>query len=273
MTEAAAPALLPELVRFVELWVESLANVLGQISGASLPCAPLGEGPPELAETSAGDLWIICALTGALRGEMALRLPPASALRLAQLFTSAPPAPEAELTEEHREAALELLRQVAGLVVTAIRPHWGEVQLRLEPSSGVPTWPASSTLWLRVGEAGAPAAIVEMRLSAALAAALRAEESAGPAASVATALSEVPVNVKLGLLMDVELAVTLRFGGRLLLLREVLDLGPGAVVSLDRQVEEPVDVLLDGRLVARGEVVVMDGNYGLRVTEVAPASP
>ncbi len=73
--------------------------------------------------------------------------------------------------------------------------------------------------------------------------------------------------------MDVELAVTLRFGSRRMLLREVLDLVPGSVVDLDRQVDEPVDVLLDGRLLARGEVVVLDGNYGLRVTEVAPASP
>lgn len=71
--------------------------------------------------------------------------------------------------------------------------------------------------------------------------------------------------------MNVDLAVTLRFGSRRLLLREVLDLNPGAVVELDRQVEEPVDVLLDGRLVARGEVVVMDGNYGVRVTEIAPS--
>jgi flagellar motor switch protein FliN len=76
----------------------------------------------------------------------------------------------------------------------------------------------------------------------------------------------------LDLLMAVELALTLRFGSRRLLLREVLDLNPGAVVELDRQVEEPVDVLLDGRLVARGEVVVMDGNYGVRITEVAPAT-
>jgi len=72
--------------------------------------------------------------------------------------------------------------------------------------------------------------------------------------------------------MDVELGVTLRFGRRRLLLREVLDLNSGSVIDLDRQVEEPVDMLLDGRVVARGEVVVMDGNYGLRVTEVAPAA-
>jgi flagellar motor switch protein FliN/FliY len=67
--------------------------------------------------------------------------------------------------------------------------------------------------------------------------------------------------------------MTMRFGSRQLLLREVLDLSPGAVVELDRTIQEPVDLLLDGRLVARGEVVVIDGNYGLRVTDVSPLAP
>jgi flagellar motor switch protein FliN/FliY len=55
-----------------------------------------------------------------------------------------------------------------------------------------------------------------------------------------------------------------------LLLREVLDLNPGSVIELDRKIQEPVDLLLDGKLVARGEVVVIEGNYGLRVTDVSP---
>lgn len=74
--------------------------------------------------------------------------------------------------------------------------------------------------------------------------------------------------MNLKLVMDVELNVTLRFGQRQLTLREVLDLTSGSVVELDRQVEEPVELLLDGRIIARGEAVVIDGNYGLRVTEL-----
>ena len=69
--------------------------------------------------------------------------------------------------------------------------------------------------------------------------------------------------------MNVQLGVTLRFGCRQMLLRDVLDLNAGAVFELDRKLEAPVDLLLDGRLIARGEVVVVDGNYGLRVTELA----
>jgi len=79
----------------------------------------------------------------------------------------------------------------------------------------------------------------------------------------------IPEQINLKLVMDVELNVTLRFGQRQLTLREVLELIPGSVVELDRQVEEPVELLLNGKVIARGEAVVIDGNYGLRVTEVS----
>ena len=77
-----------------------------------------------------------------------------------------------------------------------------------------------------------------------------------------------PEQLNLQLVMDVELNVTLRFGQRQLALREVLELTSGSVIELDRQVEEPVELLLEGKVIARGEAVVIDGNYGLRVTEV-----
>jgi flagellar motor switch protein FliN/FliY len=78
----------------------------------------------------------------------------------------------------------------------------------------------------------------------------------------------IPEQLNLQLVMDVELIVTLRFGQRQLALREVLELTSGSVIELDRQVEEPVELLLEGKVIARGEAVVIDGNYGLRVTEV-----
>ena len=68
--------------------------------------------------------------------------------------------------------------------------------------------------------------------------------------------------------MDVGLDVKLRFGTGRMLLREVLALSAGVVVELDNALHSPVELLLDGRLIAKGEVVIVDGKYGLRVTEV-----
>ncbi len=73
----------------------------------------------------------------------------------------------------------------------------------------------------------------------------------------------------LELLLDVELEASLRFGSREMPLGEILDLGPGDVVQLDRHVSEPVDLIVGDKIVARGEVVLVNGNFGLRVSEVA----
>lgn len=71
------------------------------------------------------------------------------------------------------------------------------------------------------------------------------------------------------LLLEVELDASVRFGSREMELRELLELGPGDVVELDRHVADPVDLIVGDRIVARGEVVLVSGNFGLRVTEVA----
>jgi flagellar motor switch protein FliN/FliY len=77
------------------------------------------------------------------------------------------------------------------------------------------------------------------------------------------------VNPGVELLLDVELEASLRFGCREMPLGEILDLGPGDVVQLDRHISDPVDLIVGDKIVARGEVVLVNGNFGLRVTEVA----
>lgn len=71
------------------------------------------------------------------------------------------------------------------------------------------------------------------------------------------------------LLLDVELEASLRFGSKEMPMSEVLELGPGDVVQLERHVSDPVDLIVGDKIVARGEVVLVNGNFGLRVTEVA----
>jgi flagellar motor switch protein FliN/FliY len=78
-----------------------------------------------------------------------------------------------------------------------------------------------------------------------------------------------PTRQGLELLLDVELEATIRFGCRELPLSEILELGPGDVVTLDRHISDPADLIVGDKIVARGEVVLVNGNFGLRVTEVA----
>jgi flagellar motor switch protein FliN/FliY len=72
----------------------------------------------------------------------------------------------------------------------------------------------------------------------------------------------------LRLLADVQVELAVEIGRVKLPLRDLLSLAPGAVLELDRSADAPVDVLVNGCLVARGEVVVIDGEFGVRVTAV-----
>ena len=72
----------------------------------------------------------------------------------------------------------------------------------------------------------------------------------------------------IGLLLEVPLSITVELGRTSLTIRELLALGQGSILQLDRHAGEPVDVLVNGKRLARGEVVVIDEDFGIRVTEV-----
>ena len=262
MSDSTVPVLDSEVKEFLDLWAASFAQVLGTIRGQPSAVEVRLDSPPKFAPDPATDVHILLLPGGALRGEMNIRLPRPCALRLGQTLMSEATDETKELTPQVREACEELLRQVAGQTATALKPKWGDVQLTAQGGQA-PSWTPAASAYLQETTGNSVKCLCEFQLSAAAVASLRmAQSSAEPGPEAAGNLE---------LLMDVELKLALRFGSRRMLLQEILDLGTGAVVELDRRVQEPVELLLDGKLVARGEVVVVDGNYGLRVTEMALA--
>jgi flagellar motor switch protein FliN/FliY len=75
-----------------------------------------------------------------------------------------------------------------------------------------------------------------------------------------------PENIDL--LMDVPLEVTVELGRTSKSIKEILDFSPGTIIELNRLAGEPIDVLVNGKFVAKGEVVVMEEAFGIRVTEI-----
>ena len=84
-------------------------------------------------------------------------------------------------------------------------------------------------------------------------------------------LKQTSMNVSdsnIGMIMDVPLQVTVELGRTRKLIREILELAPGSVLELDKLAGEPVDILVNGKIVAKGEVVVIDENFGVRITGI-----
>ncbi len=87
-----------------------------------------------------------------------------------------------------------------------------------------------------------------------------------------TPLSTTPVQVNdanIGLILDVPLQVTVELGRTRKTIKEVLELTNGSIVELDKLAGEPVDIQVNGKFLAKGEVVVIDENFGVRITEIA----
>lgn len=77
-----------------------------------------------------------------------------------------------------------------------------------------------------------------------------------------------PPSAAMDLLLDVELPVSLLFGRADVRLQDVLKLSTGSIVELDRAISEPVDIIVNNCVIARGEVVVVEGNYGVRIGQI-----
>ena len=97
---------------------------------------------------------------------------------------------------------------------------------------------------------------------------LGAGAPAGATAAVAVAEVRGEVPPTMDLLLDVELPVSVSFGKTEIAMKDVLKLTTGSIVELNRGVNEPVEVLVNHCLIARGEVVVVEGNYGVRIQQI-----
>ena len=75
-------------------------------------------------------------------------------------------------------------------------------------------------------------------------------------------------NANLNLVMDVPVSLTIELGGCQLPMREVLQLTLGSVIQLDKAADAPVEISINGKLIARGEVVVIEDRFGVKITEV-----
>jgi flagellar motor switch protein FliN/FliY len=93
-----------------------------------------------------------------------------------------------------------------------------------------------------------------------------ASPQAGPASAPTNVFSTAP------LLMDIKLPIRVRMGRTHLNLRAITQLGSGSVVELDCSVNDPVEIVVNDRVIAEGEVVVVAGNYGVRITRIAGAN-
>jgi flagellar motor switch protein FliN/FliY len=255
----------PAIGTLLESLASAMAGAVAALSG--------GTTTPVSADAPGTPKWLVrLAARGATSAEILVGVSDQDARRLAGLLMGL------DGEEIGDDAVTDALREITGQAIAALilAPETAAVTLSdvavtKAPFGGTPAasyafqLPNDFVLCLVLGTGATPAPEAASEAVATSAQPLTIPAPA-PVAAVMSAASAAPRN--LDLLLDIELPLAVRFGQTELTLNTLTRLGPGSVIDLHRSADEPVEILVGGKMIARGEVVVVEGNYGVRVTEV-----
>jgi flagellar motor switch protein FliN len=243
---------------FATAFAASLGSTLASVTGTKWSYEAM-ESPDSSAQKGV-TLHFRMTLEGGLSGECFVEFYEPQILAILSEIAKEP---VAEIGSDHLDAVTKIIASAAEALSGGLESEYGQVSFRVDRVAGL----AFGGMFVvpLASNVEDPATQVLLYFGPQLLEAF-VDHQLAEAPGQETDRTAHPRNLQL--VMDVELNVSLRFGQRQLQLREVLDLASGSIVELDRMVDEPVELFLDGKLIARGEAVVVDGNYGLKVTEI-----
>ncbi|MGH9445824.1 MAG: FliM/FliN family flagellar motor switch protein [Terriglobia bacterium] len=274
MNPTDASGITPQAREYLDVWATALSEGINLIHGAPVSAQAIkaGDSTAPAPEGTAGGLWI--RLFGGKAGEQAFFLTTPDAMQLQKLLRGGAPAEADGLDADGQQSLVQFFQQIATMIPMG---EWLGFPCELE-ASGVEKigWESDARCAYQFSTPEGPLFVLSAWLSADFVSALRPIQRApeAPAAERSTPRRDGSSmgqarDLNLDLLKEVELEATLRFGQRQMLLGDILNLAPGSVVELDQQVQDPVELLVGDTVIAWGEVVTVDGNYGLRVTGLA----
>jgi len=211
--------------------------------------------------------WVVrLVLSGDLRGTIAIWIGRADAAALAQRVVGMDEPPD-------EGTVIDMLREMWSQATSAIGlkdPFTGVKAAMSAPESGVAEPDAIGAYELGVAEGAALHVSIAGQVTAAPppaavapASAVMMKTTAPSAAGIASS-----TDAKLEVVLDIDLPLIVRFGKTSMTIKALADLGPGSIVDIGRSTDAPVEILVGERVIALGEVVVVGGNYGVRILDL-----
>lgn len=247
----------------------SLSSMFNQRIDIAPPLVNVSELEKELTKIPTSYEEIICVkfkmeIEGLVNSEC-MQIIPVEAVRDMIAMAMGNSEPEVELDSILEPSAPTLQEPVAAAPPTPAQPP-------IQPQAAAPPPPAPPPMAAAPAPPAQPvyAPAADVWSSPAPSAAIKKDQYAVQPvqfAPVSAAMAPtVPQNI--GLIMDVPLDVSVELGKTRKTIKEILELQQGSIIQLDKMAGEPVDLLVNGKLIAKGEVVVIDENYGIRITTI-----
>jgi flagellar motor switch protein FliN/FliY len=262
----------------LQTWTDGLKQVLAAGGGGAAGDTPVVILPPDPIAWKKweGPFWACLDANVASGARLAVGCPRETELALAA-WTGG----EGLAAPAARQAYLGLIQHATGSLAQAAADRLKRPVTFTEPAE------CSQPAYAALGVAchfsiGGAAHTLALAPNEVLLVTLLSEEGTEAAPAESTALAEMSSDAgiipelalspharqNLEVLLDVDLELSVSFGNTTLILQDVLKLSSGSIVELNRSANDPVELLVNDAVIARGEVVVVDGNYGIRITEV-----
>jgi flagellar motor switch protein FliN/FliY len=261
---------------FIELLQNETISVIEGLTGHA-PKIQLNK-EESISESSAvsAPLAIIEILAqGASGGKISLALAVSLATALGDLMLGGEGEEQSEMSEDDLDATKEIVSNIFGALATSISAQQEMPQLSFEIQNI--SFLAEGEMALNdfyklytydVSIASTTAAMI-MAVDKTFISNFEAiqEEDSTAVSCEKPQLSEEELK-NISLIMDVELPVRVRIGTKTVLLKDVLNMDIGSIVELDQLANEPLDVLIGDKVIAKGEVIIVDGNFGVQIVEI-----
>jgi flagellar motor switch protein FliN len=268
---------------FIDLFISETKATIEGLTGEVPDVEKTGDS--ETVSVDSPIALVTIDVGGAAAGKMILAMPPQMATALVDLMMAGEGESKDEMDADDLDGAKEIASNIAGAMGTALSAQNSLPKLNMVASNisfvsaneevDIEDFSHGLTFSFKTGNIDSE---IKLLLDASVASALKPKEessepttSEGPSATSsgggASSLSGEEMR-NMALLKEVKLPVTVRIGSKKMLLKDVINMDIGSVIELNQLANDPLELLVDNHVIAQGEVVIVDGNFGIQITYI-----
>jgi len=224
------------------------------------------------------------SFSGEASGKGLIMMPPQLATALGDMMLGGDGAAQDSMSDEDMDAAKEIVSNIVGAMSTTLGSQKELPKFTIKPEraefiaeNGEVNLDAYAKMFVFTFTLGEINSLMMFAIDSEVNGALggkKAPAASTPSGNIFDEPSEPAVKLEegemknIGLIMDVKLPVRVRIGKKKMLLKDVLSMDIGSVIELNQLANDPLDILVDDHVIAQGEVVIVDGNFGVQITSI-----